>query len=98
MFPILKFLTRLKVIITENYERLDLADVEDNQEEFLTSLRALKFVELPQLVVLPKWIKRSTKTLQLISFMCCPNLTELPEWLPNFNSKILHNRIMSRIK
>ncbi|KAK7854133.1 hypothetical protein CFP56_033394 [Quercus suber] len=58
LIPILKLLTSLEVLAIENCEKLDLIEGEDNQEEFPTSLRALSFSGLPQLVVLPEWIKR----------------------------------------
>ena len=57
LIPIPKFLTSLEVLAIENCEKIDLTEGEDNQEEFPTSLRALSFYELPQLVVLPEWIK-----------------------------------------
>ena len=86
LIPILKLLTSLEVLAIENCEKLDLTEGEDNQEEFPTSLRALSFSGLPQLVVLPEWIKRSAKTLQSISIQSCPNLTTLPEWLLNLET------------
>ena len=86
LFPALKFLTSLEVLVIQNCEKLDLTEGEDNQEGFPTSLRALCFIELPQLVVMPEWIKRSIKTLQVLLINNCPNLIAFPEWLPNLES------------
>ncbi|KAM3745351.1 hypothetical protein ACB098_06G120000 [Castanea mollissima] len=76
-----------EVLAIENCEKLDLTEGEDNQEEFPTRLRAfISFSKLPQLVVLPEWIKRSAKTLQSISIQSYPNLTILPAWLLNLET------------
>uniref|UniRef100_A0A7N2RAQ4 Disease resistance protein At4g27190-like leucine-rich repeats domain-containing protein n=2 Tax=Quercus lobata TaxID=97700 RepID=A0A7N2RAQ4_QUELO len=86
LLPTLKFLTALEALLFENCEKLDLIEMEDNQDDFPTSLRALAFVGLPQLVAIPDWIKRSTKSLQILYIESCPNLTALPEWLVNLES------------
>ncbi|KAM4077869.1 hypothetical protein ACJW30_12G172700 [Castanea mollissima] len=83
LLPTLKFLTMLKVLIIENCERLNLTEMEDNQDDFPTSLRVLGFNGLPQLVAMLDWIKRSAKSLQIVHIKSCPNLTALPEWLVN---------------
>ncbi|KAF3961550.1 hypothetical protein CMV_013844 [Castanea mollissima] len=79
LFPTLKFLTMLEVLIIENCERLNLTEMEDNQDDFPTSLRILSFNGLPQLVAMPDWIRRSTKSLQILIIVSCPNLTTFPE-------------------
>ncbi|KAF3947920.1 hypothetical protein CMV_026016 [Castanea mollissima] len=81
LLPILKFLTTLEALIIENCEKLDLIEMEDNQDDFPTSLRALRFIGLPQLVAMPNWIKRSANSLQILVIESCPNLTAFPEWL-----------------
>jgi len=73
-------------LVIQNCEKLDLTEGEVNQEGFPTSLQALCFIELPQLVVMPEWIKRSIKTLQVLLINNCPNLIAFPEWLPNLES------------
>ncbi|KAM3683776.1 hypothetical protein ACJW31_12G174200 [Castanea mollissima] len=86
LLPILKFLTTLETLVIENCEKLDLIEMEDNQDDFPTSLRALGFTGLPQLVAMPDWIKRSAKSLQILEIESCPNLTAFPEWLVNLES------------
>ncbi|KAF3958358.1 hypothetical protein CMV_016729 [Castanea mollissima] len=66
LLPILKFLTTLEALVIENCEKLDLIEMEDNQDDFPTSLRALGFTGLPQLVAMPDWIKRSANSLQIL--------------------------------
>ncbi|KAF3961547.1 hypothetical protein CMV_013841 [Castanea mollissima] len=66
LLPILKFLTTLEALVIENCEKLDLTEMEDNQDDFPTSLRALGFTGLPQLVAMPDWIKRSANSLQIL--------------------------------
>ncbi|KAF3961549.1 hypothetical protein CMV_013843 [Castanea mollissima] len=90
LLPILKFLTTLETLVIENCEKLDLIEMEDNQDDFPTSLRALGFTGLPQLVAMPDWIKRSAISLQILVIDSCPNLTAFPEWL-------IHNVIMLMI-
>ncbi|KAM3683777.1 hypothetical protein ACJW31_12G174300 [Castanea mollissima] len=86
LLPILKFLTTLEALVIENCEKLDLIEMEDNQDDFPTSLRALGFTGLPQLVAMPDWIKRSANSLQILVIDSCPNLTAFPEWLVNLES------------
>uniref|UniRef100_A0A2N9E9R2 Rx N-terminal domain-containing protein n=1 Tax=Fagus sylvatica TaxID=28930 RepID=A0A2N9E9R2_FAGSY len=86
LFPNLKCLTALEVLYIANCGKLDLTEGEDDQEEFTMSPRVVVFIELPQLVALPQWIKWSSRTLQYILISACPNLTALPEWLPNLAS------------
>ena len=86
LLPTLKFLTTLEALMIENCEKLDLTEMEDNQDDFPTSLRALRFIGLPQLVAMPDWIKCSVKSLQILVIQSCPNLTALPEWLVNLES------------
>ncbi|KAM3683783.1 hypothetical protein ACJW31_12G174900 [Castanea mollissima] len=86
LLPILKFLTTLETLVIENCEKLDLIEMEDNQDDFPTSLRALGFTGLPQLVAMPDWIKRSANSLQILVIDSCPNLTAFPEWLVNLES------------
>ncbi|KAL4597177.1 hypothetical protein ACB092_12G216100 [Castanea dentata] len=86
LLPTLKFLTMLEVLIIENCERLDLTEMEDNQDDFPMSLRMLSFNGLPQLVAMPDWIRRSIKSLQILLIESCPNLTAFPEWLVNLES------------
>ena len=83
LLPALKFLTTLEALIIENCVKLDLTEMEDNQDDFPASLRGLNFTRLPQLVAMPDWIKRSAKSLQVLYIQSCPNLTALPEWLVN---------------
>ncbi|KAF3947921.1 hypothetical protein CMV_026017 [Castanea mollissima] len=86
LLPILKFLTTLEALVIENCEKLDLIEMEDNQDDFPTSFRALRFIGLPQLVAMPNWIKRSANSLQILVIESCPNLTAFPEWLVNLES------------
>ncbi|XP_050248436.1 putative disease resistance protein RGA4 [Quercus robur] len=86
LHPNLKLLTMLEALGIENCEKLDLTKMEDNQDNFPTSLRLLRFTGLPQLVAMPDWIKRSAKSLQILDIQSCPNLTALPEWLVNLES------------
>ena len=86
LLPTLKFHTTLEALSIENCEKLDLTEIEDNQDDFPTSLRALRFIGLPQLVAMPDWIKCSVKSLQILVIQSCPNLTALPEWLVNLES------------
>ncbi|KAM3745352.1 hypothetical protein ACB098_06G120100 [Castanea mollissima] len=86
LLPTLKFLTMLEVLVIDNCEKLDLTEMEDNQDDFPTSLRVLGFTGLPQLVAMPDWIKHSAKSLQILVIESCPNLTALPEWLVNLKS------------
>ncbi|KAL0006123.1 hypothetical protein SO802_013684 [Lithocarpus litseifolius] len=86
LLPTLKFLTTLEALIIQNCEKLDLTEMEENQDDLPTSLRLLFFAGLPQLVAMPDWIKRSSKYLQMLSIDSCPNLTALPEWLVNLES------------
>ncbi|KAM4070545.1 hypothetical protein ACB094_12G172800 [Castanea mollissima] len=86
LLAILKFLTKLEALVIENCEKLDLIEMEDNQDDFPTSLRVLIFIGLPQLVAIPDWIKRSANSLQILMIESCPNLTAFPEWLVNLES------------
>ncbi|KAF3961551.1 hypothetical protein CMV_013845 [Castanea mollissima] len=86
LLPTLKFLTMLEVLVIKNCERLDLTEMEVNQDDFPTSLRMLRFDGLPQLVAMPDWIRRSAKSLQILMIQSCPNLTTFPEWLVNLES------------
>jgi hypothetical protein len=86
LFPSLKCLTGLEVLDIKNCKKLVLTEGEENQEEFMMSLRVLRLIELPQMVVLPHWIKQSARTLQRMAINGCPNLTVLPEWLSNLSS------------
>ncbi|KAM3683780.1 hypothetical protein ACJW31_12G174600 [Castanea mollissima] len=86
LLPILKFLTTLEALAIENCEKLDLIEMEDNQDDFPTSFRALHFIGLPQLVAMPNWIKRSANSLQILLIESCPNLTAFPKWLVNLKS------------
>ncbi|KAM4077868.1 hypothetical protein ACJW30_12G172600 [Castanea mollissima] len=86
LLPILKFLSTLEVLIIENCERLNLTEMEGNQDDFPTSLRALGFIGLPQLVAMPDWIKHFANSLQILVIESCPNLTAFPEWLVNLES------------
>ncbi|XP_075647390.1 putative disease resistance protein RGA1 [Castanea sativa] len=86
LLPILKLLTTLEALVIENCEKLDLIEMEDNQDDFPTSFRALRFIGLPQLVAMPDWIKRSSNSLQILVIESCPNLTTFPEWLVNLES------------
>ncbi|KAL4597182.1 hypothetical protein ACB092_12G216600 [Castanea dentata] len=86
LLPILKFFTTLEALVIENCEKLDLIEMEDNQDDFPTSLRVLGFTGLPQLVAMPDWIKRSANSLQILMIESCPNLTAFPEWLVNLES------------
>ncbi|KAK7827041.1 putative disease resistance rpp13-like protein 1 [Quercus suber] len=63
LLPTQKLCTTLDALVIKNCEKLDLTEMEDNQDDFLTSLRLLYFIGLPQLVAIPDWIKRSTKSL-----------------------------------
>ena len=90
LLPPLKFLTTLEALAVENCEKLDLIEMEDNQDDFPMSLRALCFTGLPQLVAMPDWIKCSAKSLQILVIQICPNLTALPEWLVNLESLRQH--------
>nr|POF10720.1 putative disease resistance protein rga4 [Quercus suber] len=76
----------LEALVIVNCEKLDLTEMEDNQDDFPSSLRLLGFTGLPQLVAMPNWIKRSAKSLQMLVIRSCPNLTALPEWLENLES------------
>ena len=78
LFPILKCLTTLEVLYIENCENLDLVVREGSQEEFTMSLQVLCISELPQLEVLPQWIKWPARTLQHMTIQGCPNLEALP--------------------
>ncbi|KAL4620525.1 hypothetical protein ACB092_06G161100 [Castanea dentata] len=49
LLPTLKFLTTLEALIIENCEKIDLTEMEDNEDDFPTSLRVLGFIRLPQL-------------------------------------------------
>ncbi|KAL4597179.1 hypothetical protein ACB092_12G216300 [Castanea dentata] len=86
LLPILKFLTTLEASAIENCEKLDLIEMEDNQDDFPTSFRALHFIGLPQLVAMPDWIKHSANSLQILMIESCPNLTAFPKWLVNLKS------------
>ncbi|KAK7854135.1 putative disease resistance protein rga4 [Quercus suber] len=86
LLPILKFLTMLEALVIMNCEKLDLTEMEDNQDDFPTSLQAIGFFRLPQLVAMPDWIKRSAKSLQILYIESFPNLTAFPEWLVNLES------------
>ena len=86
LLPTLKFLTTLDALLIENIEKLDLTEIENNQDDFSTSLRVLGFAGLPQLVAMPDWIKRFAKSLQILIIRSCPNFTALPEWLVNLES------------
>ncbi|KAM4077862.1 hypothetical protein ACJW30_12G172100 [Castanea mollissima] len=86
LLPILKLLTTLEALVIENCEKLDLIEMEDNQDDFPTSFRALRFSGLPQLVAMPNWIKHSANSLQILVIESCPNLTAFPEWLVNLES------------
>ncbi|KAK4577720.1 hypothetical protein RGQ29_028012 [Quercus rubra] len=81
LLPTLKFHTTLEALSIENCEKVDLTEIEDNQDDFPMSIRALNFTGLPQLTAMPDWIKRSAKSLQILVIVNCPNLTALPEWL-----------------
>ena len=86
LLPTLKFHTTLEALSIENCEKLDLTEIEDNQDDFPMSIRALNFTGLPQLTAMPDWIKRSAKSLQILVIENCPNLTALPEWLVSLES------------
>ncbi|KAM3745353.1 hypothetical protein ACB098_06G120200 [Castanea mollissima] len=47
LLPTLKFLTTLEALIIENCEKIDLTEMEDNKDDFPTSLRVLGFIGLP---------------------------------------------------
>nr|POE90489.1 hypothetical protein CFP56_48588 [Quercus suber] len=69
----------LEALVIMNCEKLDLTEMEDNQDDFPTSLQAIGFFRLPQLVAMPDWIKRSAKSLQILYIESYPNLTAFPE-------------------
>ena len=73
LLPTLKFHTTLEALSIENCEKLDLTEIEDNQDDFPMSIRALNFTGLPQLTAMPDWIKRSAKSLQILVIENCPN-------------------------
>ena len=86
LLPTLKFHTTLEALCIANCEKLDLTEIEDNQDDFPMSIRALNFTRLPQLTAMPDWIKRFAKSLQILVIENCPNLTALPEWLVSLES------------
>ena len=78
----MKDLTRLETLVISDCIKLTLMEGED----YPVSLRLLLIDNLPQLVALPRGLKRSASTLQFLSIGNCHNLVALPEWLPNLSS------------
>ena len=78
----MKDLTRLETLVISDCIKLTLMEGED----YPVSLRLLLIDNLPQLVALPRGLKRSASTLQFLSIGNCHNLVALPEWLPDLSS------------
>ena len=81
----IKDLTALETLIIVNCEKLNLMEGEGSQNLEL-SLRKLVIKCLPELKVLPQWLRQSANTLQMLVIEDCKNFTALPEWLPCLKS------------
>ncbi|KAL4597183.1 hypothetical protein ACB092_12G216700 [Castanea dentata] len=72
----MKHLTALECLGIGNSEKLNLMEGDD----YPTRLQAFCIDELPQLVSLPQWLKRSGNNLQYLEIYDCENFGVLPEW------------------
>ncbi|XP_061339400.1 disease resistance protein RGA2-like [Gastrolobium bilobum] len=70
----------LETLVIEKCNKLELSKGPDSQILEL-KLKLVSLDNLPQLVTLPQWLRRSASTLRSLQIEDCDNLKELPEWL-----------------
>ncbi|XP_058731319.1 disease resistance protein RGA2-like isoform X2 [Vicia villosa] len=59
---------------------------EDENENYTLKLERFSIDKLPNLAVLPGWLRRCDKTLRYMGLSECSSLMALPEWLVNLTS------------
>ncbi|KAK7261641.1 hypothetical protein RIF29_27957 [Crotalaria pallida] len=75
---------QLETLLVDNCDCLELIKRHGDQSSNL-QLKAIHLHSLPQLVSLPRWLQKSTNTLQSLLILDCKNFEVLPEWLSTFN-------------
>ncbi|XP_020212919.1 disease resistance protein RGA2 [Cajanus cajan] len=87
---------KLESLVVKDCDNLDLELWKDHHEEQSPELK-LKYVEfwdLPQMVGLPQWLKKTTNLLHSLFLFNCDNLEMLPEWLStltNLKTLVIEN-------
>ncbi|KAK7826200.1 dna topoisomerase 2 [Quercus suber] len=84
--PLFRHLTALQNLTVRDSKEVDLTNDGDEMEwHGLQSLRALWFLDLPNLATLPVGIQHLT-SLQRLYIARCPSLSAIPEWICNLTS------------
>ncbi|CAJ1911818.1 unnamed protein product [Sphenostylis stenocarpa] len=83
-----KIFPELETLIVENCGNLDLELWKGHHEEQspMPKLKSVEFLDLQQLVVLPKSLQETANSLQFLFISDCYNLEMLPEWLPTLTN------------
>ncbi|PON72926.1 NB-ARC domain containing protein [Trema orientale] len=82
---VMRCLTKLETLMIINCEKLRFAQgnaEEQKKNSNSLSLQKMVFMKLQQMEALPRWLLRSSSTLQCLRIEDCPKLTSLPQWLP----------------
>ncbi|MED6192856.1 hypothetical protein PIB30_013955 [Stylosanthes scabra] len=56
------------------------------EEDYSLKLEQFSINQLPELLALPNWLRRCSKTLRYLGLSQCQSLTAFPEWLPVLTS------------